>query len=647
MFKLNALLWLVVLSLLNAETVTVRSGNGSVGGRDSSVTFLVGPANGDFGKAFAPADFSGAQNGPAAYILSRNPLWIAALSSDPSAKWIGTNSSAASFQGNTALYAVKLTITSPFTSAVLTLHYAVDDALGGQNNAQQPNPGVYLNGAAICGNLISNDATDFTQEHMLNCNDAGSQLLVGTNWLYIDAVNLAGSGGLLFSATVNAVNVTVPSINLGGIVNNASSAKGAVAPGSLASVYGSYPVNPAVQASSVPFPVDLDGLSMQFGGIQAPLLYASSGLVNLQVPWELAGQSQVDVIPSANGQTGPSFALSLATFAPGIFSTNGQGTGQGAILDGSYKIVDASNPAVVGNTIVQIYCTGLGPVTNQPATGSPALGDPLSETTTIPVVTVGGIQALVSFSGLTPGGVGLYQVNALVPKGTGVGSSVAVTITIGGAMSNTVTIGVAAPNGIPIISSLSPSSGAIGTTTLALTVNGSGFIPSSSITFNGVSHPTSFVNASQLRTTLTASDLASPGTFAVIVDNPPPGGGASNSALFTVNGPPTASLTGTWTGAWGSIPVPSAYGPLSATLTQTGTGVTGTVTLTDSPCFTVGSVSGSITGDTVSFNGSFPVQQQVAFSATLDSSANSLTGTYEVSTGACLGDFGVFTAKKQ
>jgi uncharacterized protein (TIGR03437 family) len=81
---------------------------------------------------------------------------------------------------------------------------------------------------------------------------------------------------------------------------------------------------------------------------------------------------------------------------------NGQGIGQGAILDTSYRLVDSSNPASAGSAILQIYCTGLGAVTYQPPSGSPP-GGQLSQTTTTPTVTIGGVQAQVLFSGLAPG----------------------------------------------------------------------------------------------------------------------------------------------------------------------------------------------------------------------------------------------------
>jgi uncharacterized protein (TIGR03437 family) len=78
---------------------------------------------------------------------------------------------------------------------------------------------------------------------------------------------------------------------------------------------------------------------------------------------------------------------------------NGQGSGQGAILDSFNRLVDDTNPAVSGSTVVQIYCTGLGAVTNQPATGSPSPANPLSRTITQPTVTIGGVEAAGNFPG--------------------------------------------------------------------------------------------------------------------------------------------------------------------------------------------------------------------------------------------------------
>jgi len=230
-------------------------------------------------------------------------------------------------------------------------------------------------------------------------------------------------------------------INPGGVLNSASNAPGPVAPGSIAVAYGSFLLNSPTTASGAPWPTTLGGLSLQFGGIEAPLFYASSVQADFQVPWELLGKTQAPLTATASGQTSIAQNVMLAPFAPGIFSVNAQGTGQGAILDTSYRLVDSSNPATPGSTIIAIYCTGLGPVTNQPASGSAAPSNPLAVTTT-PIVTVGGVPATVLFSGLAPGFVGEYQVNAQVPAAAPAGNAVPVVISIGGVTSNAVTIAV-------------------------------------------------------------------------------------------------------------------------------------------------------------------------------------------------------------
>jgi uncharacterized protein (TIGR03437 family) len=210
------------------------------------------------------------------------------------------------------------------------------------------------------------------------------------------ALAAAANAGVARTATISIGGVSLqvlqpgatslPSINSGGVVNAASSAAGSsVAPGSIATVYGDFLSTALATAPGPQLPNSLGGLSMQFGnGIAAPLFAVSSGQVNLQVPWELAGQSKASVTVTVNGQTSAPQALNLAPTAPGIFTMNAQGTGQGAVLDTLYRLVDVSNPAVAGNTVIQIYCTGLGAVSNQPASGSPALTDVVAPTTTTP-----------------------------------------------------------------------------------------------------------------------------------------------------------------------------------------------------------------------------------------------------------------------
>jgi uncharacterized protein (TIGR03437 family) len=219
------------------------------------------------------------------------------------------------------------------------------------------------------------------------------------------------------------------SIAAGGVVN-AASYVAQVAPGSIAAVFGNFLTGSPV------------GLSIQLGGtIGAPLSFATATQANIQIPWELTGQSQTTITAMLNGQSSFAQTVTLAPYAPGIFTTNGHGTGQGAIVDANYRLIDAANPATAGS-VLQIFCSGLGPVTNQPATGDAAASSPLSETITLPTVAVGLQPASVLFAGLAPGFIGLYQVNAVVMPGSPEGSVIPVFLSIGGVNANVVTIGV-------------------------------------------------------------------------------------------------------------------------------------------------------------------------------------------------------------
>jgi hypothetical protein len=109
------------------------------------------------------------------------------------------------------------------------------------------------------------------------------------------------------------------------------------------------------------------------------------------------------------------------------------------------------------------------------------------------------------------------------------------------------------PNPVPSISSLSPTQQAAGSQSQALTINGTGFISSSAVTYNGTAHASTFVSASQLTTTLTASDMTTTGNFPVVVTNPTPGGGASSPVNFNVvTGTPVGTFNVTVTATSGT-----------------------------------------------------------------------------------------------
>ena len=101
----------------------------------------------------------------------------------------------------------------------------------------------------------------------------------------------------------------------------------------------------------------------------------------------------------------------------------------------TYAVADPAAPVTAGD-VLAIFCTGLGAVDQTIADGAAAPGAPLANTLTTPVVTIGGQTATVTFAGLSPGFVGLYQIDASVPGGVTPGSAVPVVVSIAGETSS-------------------------------------------------------------------------------------------------------------------------------------------------------------------------------------------------------------------
>jgi uncharacterized protein (TIGR03437 family) len=193
--------------------------------------------------------------------------------------------------------------------------------------------------------------------------------------------------------------------------------------GSIVSVVGLgfAPGLPALSVTTLPLPRNMNGAQVLINGIQAPLFYVSDSQINAQVPWEVSGSANL-TIQVVTGQGGSVPAIvPLAATGPAIFALVHS-------ADGS--LVSASKPAVPGEYLV-LYASGLGPVSNRPATGAVASASPLSSTAQSPAVSIGDVSAPIVFSGLAPGFVGLYQVNLQVPDGVPGGSAISLLLQAG------------------------------------------------------------------------------------------------------------------------------------------------------------------------------------------------------------------------
>jgi uncharacterized protein (TIGR03437 family) len=117
------------------------------------------------------------------------------------------------------------------------------------------------------------------------------------------------------------------------------------------------PVTSAVSGSRLA--TILAGARVLFNGIPAPLLYVSEKQAGAIVPYGVAGKASVDVEVEYNGTRSEPVSLPVLASRPGIFSLDGSGQGQGAILNEDGSVNAPSNPAARGS-IITLYATGGG-----------------------------------------------------------------------------------------------------------------------------------------------------------------------------------------------------------------------------------------------------------------------------------------------
>ena len=218
-------------------------------------------------------------------------------------------------------------------------------------------------------------------------------------------VNGGTSGGLTFVRS---------------ILNAASFLPGPIAPGEIITITGlglgpTVGVGPSVLASGA---VDtlLAGMRVLFDGIPAPLLFVRADQINAIVPYNLYGRTGTNMQLEMAGVRSDPIGLHVENTAPAIFTIDGSGRGQGAIINQDGTVNSAAATAAPGS-IVAIYGTGEGQTSPPGQDGrivSTDLRTPLAPVS----VKIGGLPAEVRYIGSAPGAVsGLFQLNVVVPAG--------------------------------------------------------------------------------------------------------------------------------------------------------------------------------------------------------------------------------------
>ena len=174
--------------------------------------------------------------------------------------------------------------------------------------------------------------------------------------------------------------------------------------------------------------------------------------INFQIPPGIAPGSAVGAQLTKPDGTTLLSTLNITATAPGIFTVLQNGQGQAAALNqdnsknGNPQSIVGANAAARGS-VIQIYATGGGETTpsllpGEAASVSGAAAGNLVLTNVQPTVSIGGQQAAVQFSGMAPGYVGLWQINAQIPQSVTPGNAVPLVVASGDAGSNTVTVAI-------------------------------------------------------------------------------------------------------------------------------------------------------------------------------------------------------------
>jgi hypothetical protein len=307
-----------------------------------------------------------------------------------------------------------------------------------------------------------------------------------------------------------------------------------------------------VAGVTVTFTAPATGASGTFpGGLTAASAVTdASGLANAPTFTANATVGIYSVNATLAGLASPAtFSLTNLASAPASIAAS-SGTPQSVVISTAFAALKAAVMDSGGNAVSGATVTFTAPASGASGTFAGGMA------TTAVITDASGVATAPTFTANAT--AGSYTVNAKV---AGVATPAAFSLTN--------------LPGVPTVSTLSPASTTAGGTAFTLSVNGTKFVATSVVNFNGAAKTTTFVSATQLTAAITAADIANAGLVNVNVSTPAPGGGMSANLTFTISNPQ---------------PVLSSLSPTSATA--------------GSAAFTL-TVNGNgfVNGATVSFNG--------------------------------------------
>jgi hypothetical protein len=308
--------------------------------------------------------------------------------------------------------------------------------------------------------------------------------------------------GVTYVALISAVDFSGNESGCAGPVSGVARADLGVSPAGTVNL-GSTTVGTAVDATFT---------------VQNATASSLTGTTSVGAPFSVVSGGSFSLAPGAS----QAVIVRLLSSTVGTFASNVNFTANGDTLS---RTVTGSATALAGATLVVARSgTGTGTVTSTPA--GITCGSDCTET-------------LVAGTSLTLAAAAASGSTFSGWSGGGCSGTATCIMTVSADTTVTATFTTSAP--MPVASSLSPPSANAGAPGFTLTVNGSGFVSSSVVRWNGADRATTFVSASQLRASIAASDIAVAGSLPVGVFTPAPGGGTSLTQTFTVNATTTSN----------------------------------------------------------------------------------------------------------
>jgi uncharacterized protein (TIGR03437 family) len=189
-------------------------------------------------------------------------------------------------------------------------------------------------------------------------------------------------------------------------VTSAASYGSAIAPGQMVVVWGNH-LGPDQLArlqvdNNGMVNTGVGGVRILFDGVPAPVVYASAAQCSTVVPYFGASKATTHVEVEYQGVRSEPMEIAVVATAPGLFTADASGKGQGAILNQDGVTPNSTATPAAPGAVVVLWGTGEG-ITDPPGVdGRPAV-DVLPKPVAPVSVTIGGLPATVEYVGAAPG----------------------------------------------------------------------------------------------------------------------------------------------------------------------------------------------------------------------------------------------------